>query len=119
MGHLTIAFRIHVGTAGNHQPIEPGDHLRHAIHLRWQQYDHTARSLNRSCVDRRQEIGRHVPYRPASLLAIGAKADDWSALRRPPRRHGPHSHILSKPRLRSQSVTAVSNASSSTSAIVV
>jgi hypothetical protein len=52
-------------------------------------------------------------------FAIGAQADNWPASRRPHRRHGPHSHILSKLRLSSQSVTAASNASNSTSAIVV
>ena len=119
MGHLAIALRIHIGATRDDQPVEPGDHLSHALDLWWQQHHHTARSLNRSRVDRRQQVGRHVPYRPGGLLAVGAEADHRPALRRPHRRHGPHSHILSKLRLSSQSVTAASNASSSTSAMVV
>jgi hypothetical protein len=43
MRHLAVALGIHVGAAGDDQPIEPGYHLGHPIVLRRQQYDDTPR----------------------------------------------------------------------------
>ncbi len=57
MGHLPVALGIHVGAASDDQAIEPGDHLCHAIVLRWQQHDDAAGGFDRSRVYRGQEIG--------------------------------------------------------------
>src|SRR6187549_1573222 len=119
MGHLAVALRVDIGTTANDQSVEARDDLNHAVVLGRQQYDHTARSLDRAGVDSGQQVGRHIPDTPSSLLTIGGQTDDRPPLFPPHRDHAPYSHILSKPRFSSQSVTAASNAANSRSAIAV
>src|SRR4029450_1893690 len=51
MGHLAVALRVDIGAPANDQSIEARDNLAHALVLRRQQYDHTARGLDRASVD--------------------------------------------------------------------
>jgi hypothetical protein len=92
-----------VRAAREHEPVQEREHGGRLLVGREQDRD-AARPLHVADVGHRQQRGLVVPMRPARSLDGGAEPD-----------HRP-AHRRSKPRKRSQSVTAASKARSSTSA---
>ena len=104
VGAGAVGRRVDVHAAGKHEPVEAVEQLvgrlGHVV-VRRQHQRERAGSLDRERVGAREHVGLGRPWTPADRLDGGADSDDGPA------------HSRSKPRTRSQSVTAASCASSS------
>ena len=113
-GPGAVGARIHVGAAGQHQPVDQVERLVGLLRggvVGRQQHAKPAGGLHGVRVGARREVAEHLPGPPADDLRGAADADYGTA--HYAQRTG-RAHRRSKPRNFSQSVTAASKASSST-----